>query len=228
MRCNIAIALILALLQPLGGVARITRAAYSQSPRADNSKPNIELTLRVTDHFSCAGSRDAYTEIFNVVTRYVNRGTQGLIIYTGEDYGSVEKVAKTLADMRMEKYEVVYNDDVFFTDATGEHLIGAHPRSEPAKFLQPGQATESQSGIYIVMRKKGTNVPTSLLPGTYYVRLGVMTKIADAAPSSEMNSDPAAKESFHWTFVLSEPIRVELSENPILKNCDEVPRATHP
>lgn len=228
MRCQITIALTLALLQPLGGVVRFTDNIHLHGSSEENPKPDIQLTIHVTKQLSCSGNRDAYTEIFDVVIRYLNKGTKDLTIYTGEDYSAVEKVAKTLADMQVEKYEVVSNGDMFFTDSTGEHLIGTHPRPYPPKVLAPGQAAESSTGFAIVMRREGANVPMSVLPGTYYVRLGIMTKVTDAPPPSEMNSDPGAKHSFHWTLVMSEPIRVDLPANPVLKDCDEAPKATHP
>jgi hypothetical protein len=221
MRYTVAITLALALLQPLGDAQSLSIASQSSTGQSDGPKPNIQLTIRVTKQISCKGDRDAYTEVFDVATRYLNKGTKDLTIYTGEDYSPNEKVANTLADMKTEKYVSDSNWDVFFTD-DGEHTIGDRPRPEPPRTLSPGQAAESESSFGLVMRRKGTVVPMSILPGTYYVRLGVMTKIAKGRSSSDREANPTKANGFHWTFVLSEPIRVELSETPVLQDCDEL------
>ncbi len=221
MRYVIAITLMFALLQTLGDAPGLSITSRTSSAQSDGPKPNIRLTVRVTRQISCKGDRDAYTEDFDVATRYVNTGVKDLTIYTGEDYSPNWKVAATLADMQRKKYVDDPNWEVFITD-DGEHPIGDHPRPEPPRTLSPGQAAESKSSFGLVMRRKGTVVPMSILPGTYYVRLGVMTKIAKGRSSSAREAKPTKVNGFHWTFVLSEPIRVELSEKPVLQDCDEL------
>lgn len=226
MRYAVAITLTLAFLQPLGDAPGLSVTSRRSSAQSDGPKPNIQLAIRVTRQISCKGDRDAYTEDFDVVTRYVNKGVKDLTIYTGEDYSPNWKVAATLADMHRKKYVDDPNWDVFFTD-DGEHTLGGPPRPEPPRTLSTGQAAESESSFGLVMRRKGTVVPMSILPGTYYVRLGVMTKIAKGRSSSAREANPTKVNGFHWTFVLSEPIRVELSETPVLQDCNELFKQEH-
>jgi hypothetical protein len=228
MRDAIAIILALFVVQPLGDAIRLGRIVHPRSAQSKSPKPNIQLAIRVTKQVSCSGNRDAYTEIFDVDTRYVNTGDKDITIYTGEDYSPTEKVANTLSDLQAGKYVSDSNWDVFFADDSDEHPIGSHPKLDPPKTLLPGQATESQTGFALVVRKKGTIVPMSILSGTYYVKLGVMTKIANDNPSGGAIPSPTEPHRYHWTYVLSDPIQVVLPSHPHLRDCDKRSKKVHP
>ncbi len=219
MRCFIILVITVALLRPGWSALRFTGDDHYQDSDKENGKLTLELYVHIDRQQSCSGDRDTYTEAFDVATEYRNNGTKDLTIYTGEDYSVSEKVAKTLEDMVKQKYEIIYNGDVIASDETGDHNLGSHPGSETPKILAPGQTTKSRTSFAIVVRRNATStIAGTVVPGTHYVRIYVMTKLDLDRPSK--NADRHSSARLHWTLVPSQPVRVEIPTDPVLKNCD--------
>jgi hypothetical protein len=213
MRYFVILCLSLILIRPCGGTESLTGISGKK-----NKKPTLQLALRIVTQESCKGDRNVFTENFDVVTEYRNTGTKSLAIYTGEDYSASESVAKTLDDLKAKNYETDYGGDVFPSDAPGDHLLGSHPRQEPTRILAPGQTTESRVTFALAVRKNAANaLPMTVPPGVHYVEIDVRTKIDSERISR--NVTPDTMGHLRWATVSSNPFRIELPANPVLKDC---------
>jgi hypothetical protein len=221
MRCFTLLCLSLILICPCGGTEWST-----DIPGKENKKPTLQLTVRIVSQESCKGDRDVFSENFDVVTEYRNSGTKSLAIYTGEDYSSTDRVAKSLEDLKAKRYEANDSWDVFPSDASGDHLLGSPPHQEPTRILAPGQTTESRVTFGLAVRKNAADaIPMTVPPGVHYVEIDVRTKVDSERISR--NVTPDSMGHLRWATVSSDPLRIELPANPVLKDC-YVPPASQP
>jgi hypothetical protein len=116
----LAASLILVLLAGGG----IIETANARQAKGEPKNVNVELSIKVDSHKFCSGDADGYSELFDLTTRYTNKGKFPLTItiFSGTNGLAATRIAQTVDDMKAAKYESEQAGDSFLVDGGWQSL----------------------------------------------------------------------------------------------------------
>jgi hypothetical protein len=210
------IVLILSIM-PLGFSPR--DAVCADQGIRSSSDTGLDLHIAINSRNFCSADDEVYTEVFNLILRYTNKGKSTVTVFIGTDIAEATQVALTIQGMKTGKYESEIGGALLPMDG-GRYMFGSDPDTERSVSLVPGQSVVVKHPVGVVVSKsESAKVPGTITSGKHLLQVLMMIKVSDGSKNKVTADSMNQHPEFRWVKVPSQPVEFAVPVNPDLTDC---------
>jgi hypothetical protein len=158
----------------------------------------------------CLGDAAVHTQLIDFNVHFISNDKIGFDLLENNGSPTEILIYKTLEDIKMQKVDAHWYSTAipFSADTT----------SKRTQHVSAGRSVDSILAVSLIVGSNPTPVPGTLIPGVYFIEFLVPIRIARPLPTVPKGRNASPARSQRIT-VKSGPVRVEIPDSPVLKDC---------
>jgi hypothetical protein len=186
---------------------------------SDAKAVSLRLEIEPLAKRYCTGDKEGGTVHVQCVLRFMNVGSEPLLLYKGSGIARKQVAARSKEDLRVKRYALEGFITTVYANLEVSMSLGPRPGSSFV-ILTPGKTFETKALIAIPVKWRASNL-AGLMPGHYLVQIEVETW-PESPELGEMLHERWKKWGSLWfePYVTSEPLAITIERDPKTEACE--------